>query len=73
MQDNELDLESAMELLKSIVKESTALDKARHFDLTLAPSHERDKYLAALKRVQKAIRLKEVAQDYIEKRTTLKI
>lgn len=73
MQDLELDLESAIDLLKNIVKESEALDKSRHFDLTLVPAGDRNMYVAALKRIHKAIRLKEVTADYIEKKTTLKI
>ena len=69
----ELDLETAFTLLKSTVKQSVALDRARHFDLTLVPSQDRDQYIAALKRIHKAIRLKEITQEYAEKRTTLKI
>lgn len=69
---SEMDLESAFDLLKTIVKKSEALDDARHFDLTLVPALSRPKFQSALIRVQKAIRTKEITQDYVEKRTTLK-
>ena len=69
----EMDLETAFELLKATVKQSEALDKARHFDLTLVSSHDRENYIDAIKRIQKAIRLKEVTQEFVEKRTSLKL
>lgn len=69
----EMDLETAFELLKTTVKQSVALDKARHFDLTLVPAQDLDKYILAIKRVQKAVRLKEVTQEFVEKRTSLKL
>ncbi len=69
---SEMDLESAFDLLKNIVKQSEALDEARHFDLTLVPALERDKYLIAFIRIQKAIRSKEITLEEVEKRTTLK-
>lgn len=68
----EMDLESAIELLRKTVKRSEALDRARHFDLTLLPAEDRLKGFSALKRVQLALRNKEVTQEYIEKKTTLK-
>lgn len=68
-----MDLESAFDLLRAIVKRSEALDKARHFDLTLVPAQDRLKYYSALKRIQKAIRTQEVTQDFVEKKTTLKL
>lgn len=69
---SEMDLETAFDLLKTIVKSSEALDKSRHFDLSLVAADKRNTYLLALIRIQKAIRSQETTQDYVEKRTTLK-
>lgn len=69
---DELDLESAFDILKSTVKKSEALDQAFHFDFTLVPAEKRHICVKALKRVQVALRNKEITQEYFEKRTTLK-
>lgn len=70
--DDDIDLESAFEILKSTVKKSEALDQARHFDFTLIPAGKRLQCVKALKRVQQALRNKEITQEYFEKKTTLK-
>ena len=70
--DDDIDLESAFEILKLSVKKSVALDQARHFDFTLIPAAKRGQCIKALKRVQQALRNKEITQEYFEKKTTLK-
>ncbi len=43
-----MSLSDAIKLLSNIVKSSTSLDEFKHFDLTLAPAAEYEKYLQAL-------------------------
>ncbi|MDH4468861.1 MAG: hypothetical protein QE271_12450 [Bacteriovoracaceae bacterium] len=72
MTNTNMTTEQAIELLKKIVKPSTALDEFRHFDLSLVSVEERPRYQAAIKVVAHALKTKEITQDFFEKSVTFK-
>ena len=70
--NKEMTTEQAIELLKKIVKHSTALDEFRHFDLSLISIEERPTYQSAIKAVAQALKKKEITQEFFEKSVTFK-
>lgn len=63
----ELDLSEALELLKTIVKKSDALDGANHLDFTLVSSSQRELYKNALARANFFIQKGEITKDQFNK------
>jgi hypothetical protein len=61
-------LEDAIHLLKSIIKNSTATDQFLHMDLSLVPAEQRGVYEDALKTTYRAILKGEISRDEVNKR-----
>jgi hypothetical protein len=57
----------AIELLKNIIKNSTASDEFLHIDLSLVPAEQRSLYESALKTTYRAILKGEITRDEVNK------
>jgi hypothetical protein len=62
-----MEINEAINLLKNIMKNSTALDEFRHINLTLAPASERPKYQKALKIVADSIQAGKISKEDVQK------
>jgi hypothetical protein len=60
-------LQEAVQLLKTIIKNSTATDQFLHIDLSLVPAEQRGVYESALKTTYRAILKGEISREDVNK------
>jgi hypothetical protein len=65
-----MDLDSAIELLKNVVKNNSTNDE-NHFDLTIVPASERKRYEKALVISQIAIKEGKISKDEFLRRVQI--